>query len=35
MTVSNNTIVAESMSDFFRNLGEKDIMYQKMCQKMI
>ena len=33
MTVSDNTIEAEGLSDFFKNLGKKDSMCQKRWQK--
>ena len=29
MTVSDDTIKAEGLGDFFKNLGKKDLMYQK------
>ena len=34
MTVIDNTIQAESFGDFFKNLGLKDLIYQKIWQKM-
>ena len=33
MIVSDNTIQAERLSDFFKNLGKKSLMYQKRWQK--
>ena len=33
MTVFDNTIKAEGLSDFFMNLGKKDLMCQKRWQK--
>ena len=33
MTVSDNTIQAESFGDFFKSLGKKGLMYQKEWQK--
>ena len=33
LTVSDDTIKAESLGDFFKNLGKKDLMYQKRWQK--
>ena len=33
MTVSDDTIKAEGLSDFFKNLGKKDSMYQKRWLK--
>ena len=32
MTVSDDTIKAEGLIDFFKNLGKKDSMYQKRWQ---
>ena len=34
MIVSDNTIQAEGLGDFFKNLGKKALMYQKRFQKM-
>ena len=34
MIVSDNTIQAEGLGDFFKNLGKKDLTYQKRWQKM-
>ena len=33
MNVSDNTIKAEVLGDFFRNLGKKGLMYQKRWRK--
>ena len=33
MTVSDNTVQAEGLGDFFKNLGKKELMYQKRWQK--
>ena len=33
MTVSDNTIKTESLGDIFKNLGKKDLTYQKRWQK--
>ena len=33
MIVSNNVIQAEGLGDFFKNLGKKDLRYQKRWQK--
>ena len=33
MTVSDNTVQAEYLSDFSESLGEKDLMYQKTLQE--
>ena len=35
MTVSDNTIQAEGLSDFIKNLGKKDQMYQKKMAKNV
>ena len=34
MIVSDNVIQAEGLGDFFKNLGKKDLTYQKRWQKM-
>ena len=34
MIVSDNTIQAEGLGDFFKNLGKKGLKYQKRWQKM-
>ena len=34
-TVSVNTIQAEGHGDFFKNLGKKDLMYQKLAKNVI
>ena len=34
LIVSDNTIQAEGLGDFFKNLGKKALMYQKRWQKM-
>ena len=33
MTVSDDTIEAEGLGNFFKNLGKKDSMYRKRWQK--
>ena len=34
-TVSDNTIKAEGLGDFFKSLGEKGLLYQKNGEKRI
>ena len=34
MTVSDNTVAAEILWDFFKSLGKKDLLRQKRCQEV-
>ena len=35
MTVSDNTKMAKNLDDFFKNLGKKELIYQKRWRKLI